>query len=446
MIDLKKFEHKQIKDLLKLFDHIFLTHTAHKEIREALNVLNLSMRRLIDILENEGKHTNTDEQIVILESQLREYILASFPDAKPDNEIPKFIDDFVDLVQTYYKFVDKETEMVLDMCNVFRVVTEVYLRTDRSDMNRVHEVRDGINMLVDDWLSGRVKPPSSHDEIMEDEEDEDQEAQEEGDAGNWVDSSMETLLLEIKDSVGRVILHRPSIRNAMNHRMIWELKQAFEEMNTHPSVRVVVLTGSGDAFCAGADLKEMNSQSNVDKAQMARDLGDMLQTLYHLGKPVISLVNGPVMGGGMGLVCASDIVVASKDVVFSFPEVRLGIAPAMISYFVVQRIGQVLAKRLLLTGERFSAQTAKQWNVINECVAAAEVDNVGKEYIRQFMSGAPEALRDCKRLIHFVSNSGIDQSLDFSALMFERMLRSDSAKEGIKAFLEKRKPNWNLEW
>ncbi|MBF0289175.1 MAG: enoyl-CoA hydratase/isomerase family protein [SAR324 cluster bacterium] len=254
----------------------------------------------------------------------------------------------------------------------------------------------------------------------------------------------QTLLVNIDSGIAYVTLHRPDKRNAMNNHMIEELGHVFTNCQNDQGTRVIVLTGTGNTFCAGADLHDMQSatQSPDYAKQMGLQLGKMLQCINQCSRPVIAMVNGPAMGGGMGLVCVADIVLASSQVNFSFPEVHLGLVPAVISPFVIQRIGAIQTRRFFLTGEPFSAKAALMLGLVTEVSAPEQLNEVCQTYARHLLAGGPQALAECKRLIHYVTANGIEKNLKYTPEIFVKMLDSVEAKEGIQAFHEKRSPNW----
>ncbi len=254
----------------------------------------------------------------------------------------------------------------------------------------------------------------------------------------------QTLLVSVKNGVAFVNLHRPEKRNAMNNQMIEELEQVFLTCHNDQEIRVVVLTGTGHAFCAGADLHDMQSatQSAEFARQMGLRLGKMLQSVNECPRPVIAMVNGAARGGGMGLVCAADIVLVSSQVNFAFPEVRLGLVPAVISPFVIQRIGATQARRFFLTGEPFSAQEALKLGLVNEVSPPDHLRELCQKYADNLLAGGPHALAECKRLIQDVTTNDMAENLQDTPEVFVKMLDTAEAKEGIEAFHQKRSPNW----
>lgn len=438
MIDLRQFEEKQIKDLLHLFDYIFSNHPSTEEVREILNLLNLSMRRLIEILESTTDTKRIDEQIKILTNQLNDYVDHSSQGQKY-SQIPKFVHDFLDLVTAYYKFVEKDIESILDLCNVFRIISEVYLRIDRKDESLKNDIRHGLNELIDDWLSGKVKPPSSHEEIEDMQHTDSVESQ-----NPW--GIYETIVLESHlAGICWITLNRPDRRNAMNQTMIEELEKSLRVCEKDPAVRVVVIRGSGNVFCAGADLQDMLRSSGTNdqgSKVFSNAFGHMLQSLNEYPKVVVISVNGASAGGALGLICCGDVVLAADNASFSFPEVQLGMIPAMISSFVVERIGVAQSRRLMLSAETIKAQEAVSLGIVNEVVKADELANRTEQVAKRFLNNSPAAISECKQLIRYVARHTVEENLNYASKAFVKMLASDDAKEGLRSFNEKRKPHW----
>ena len=258
----------------------------------------------------------------------------------------------------------------------------------------------------------------------------------------------QTILYEIQGVVAQIKLHRPDKHNALNPMMIHELTAAFIAASANNDIRVIVLSGSGRSFCAGADLHYMQEIAHFGLEENIADglrLATLFDTIYNAPKPVIACVHGSVIGGGNGLAAAADIVIAEKETVFAFSEVKLGITPATISPYIIRRCGATAARELMLTGRRFDAAEAVRFQLVNTLASQEEIPDVLNGYLKHFLTAAPSALADCKQLINDIAVS--DQST--TALMPETAQRiaarraSAEGQEGIKAFFEKRKPNWN---
>ncbi len=246
--------------------------------------------------------------------------------------------------------------------------------------------------------------------------------------------------------VARLTLSRPDVRNAFNEAVIDGICEAFGRFNNDPNVRIVVLTGVEKTFCAGADLNMMQraaTYSADDNKDDARRLAHMLHAINNSAKPVVARVNGPAMGGGVGMVAACDIAVAAESAFFALSEVRLGLIPAVISPFVVSAMGPQEARRWFLTGERFDAETAKRIHLVHMVAMDEQLDATVETVVASLLKGGPEAQRACKTLINAVAHKEINQSvLEDTANRIAQVRAGAEGKEGIAAFLEKRRPNW----
>ncbi|OOR91895.1 enoyl-CoA hydratase [Moraxella caviae] len=251
----------------------------------------------------------------------------------------------------------------------------------------------------------------------------------------------------IKDNqVATVWLSRPDVHNAFNEGVIGELQTCFDALAHDDDVRVVVLAGRGKSFSAGADLNWMKKagEASVDEnIADAKRLAKMLHTLATLNKPTIARVQGAALGGGMGLVSACDICVASTHAKFATSEVRLGLAPSTISPYVVRAIGERQARRYFLTAERIDADTALHIGLAHEICEPDALDETLDKIIHAILQGAPFAQCASKSLIDMVANRPIDdQLLDETAKHIATLRQGAEAKEGLTAFLNKRTPNW----
>ena len=246
--------------------------------------------------------------------------------------------------------------------------------------------------------------------------------------------------------VARLTMNRPEVRNAFNEELIHQICDAMGRFNNDPNVRVVVLTGAGNAFSAGADLNMMKRVAGYSAAENkddARRLAHMLQSIYHSPKPTIALVNGPAMGGGLGLIAACDIAVGAEEAFFALSEVRVGLIPAVISPFVVQAMGVRQARRYFLTGERFDSKTAEDMGLLHMRAPASALGDALEGVVENLLVGAPEAQGEAKQLIRTVKYQYITEGvLNETAERIARRRASPEGKEGVTAFLEKRKPGW----
>jgi methylglutaconyl-CoA hydratase len=214
---------------------------------------------------------------------------------------------------------------------------------------------------------------------------------------NW-----HTLDVTISGAVATVTLNRPRVHNAFNETAIKELEHSFRMFGDREEVRVIVLTGSGTTFCAGADLGWMKRMAEIPYEENFADayrLATMLRTLYHCPKPVIARVQGDAYGGGLGLIAVADIAIASSKASFGFSEVKLGLMPAVISPFVIQAIGSRPARRYFVTGERFTAQEACRIGLVHEVVTPDVLDARLNSIVTQITQNGPQAVIESKRLI-----------------------------------------------
>ncbi|MBR1514214.1 MAG: enoyl-CoA hydratase/isomerase family protein [Bacteroidales bacterium] len=257
-----------------------------------------------------------------------------------------------------------------------------------------------------------------------------------------------TIKVQLGESVAWVCLDRPEVRNALNAELIQELTEVFDWLDKRDDIRVVVLKGNGKAFCAGADLnymKEMAQFSHNQNIADAEKLSKLFQTIHFCNKAVIVEVHGACIGGANGIVATADIVIAERDTKFAFSEVRLGLTPATISPFVVNRIGSTHAKELMLTGRRFTADEAKDFGLVNRVVEETDMLATEREYIDYFMQASPDAVAECKNLLRMVGGTADRFNPVFyqTSLLIASQRISMAGQEGMKAFFEKRKPAWD---
>jgi len=259
-----------------------------------------------------------------------------------------------------------------------------------------------------------------------------------------------TLLLREHNSVLEIVLNRPDRKNALSPLMVDELLSVFSAVLAQAQLRAIVLRGAAHTFCAGADVKEMQAPLPADLrerkrviARANRRLGDLLLAVEATAQPVITIAEGAVLGGGIGLVCASDVALASEEARFGLPETGIGLVPAQIAPFVVQRIGFTHARRLMLTGARISAHEAERVGLVHEVFP----DSAGLEaglarVLSDIRRCAPGANARTKRLLFSTLDRELSATLDLAAQMFAEASVSDEAQEGTLAFLAKRPPRW----
>ena len=258
-------------------------------------------------------------------------------------------------------------------------------------------------------------------------------------------TSENTILLN-RDTRGvvTVTLNRPQRRNAFDDRLIAALLQALQQLDADPEVRVVVLTGAQSVFCAGMDLDHMRRQGTLSEAENIADattFARCLTTLDRMRKPVIARVNGGAYGGGIGLIAAADLAIGVDAAKFALTEVRLGIVPAVIAPYVVAAIGARQARRWFLSGSIFDARVAEKIGLLHSSVPATDLDAAVEHETQSILLGGPNALGAAKSLIRTVASTSGDQS-KYTANLLAKLRASAEGQEGLAAFNEKRRPNW----
>ncbi|MFT5430786.1 MAG: methylglutaconyl-CoA hydratase [Myxococcota bacterium] len=252
------------------------------------------------------------------------------------------------------------------------------------------------------------------------------------------------LLTEISGGVARITMNRPEVHNAFDADLIGALEAAFVACADDPSVRAIVLAGAGRSFSAGGDLKWMKSMIGRDGAANREDslgLARMFTTIDDCPKPVVARIQGAALGGGVGLTAACDIVVAGPRALFGLSEVRLGLAPAVISPFVVRKIGSSKARELFLTGDRFGPEEAQRCGLVHRIVGdEAELDGAVDVVLASVLKGGPQALAACKELAKFADVW--EEPAERTTAMIARLRISEEGQEGMRSFLMKRKPSW----
>ena len=250
----------------------------------------------------------------------------------------------------------------------------------------------------------------------------------------------------------RITLDRPEVRNAMSAEMVDALLQALQRANDDPAVRVIVLRGAGGHFCAGGDIKDM-AQARLAPAAASEDpvrtlnarFGRLALAFAAASPPVVAVLEGAVMGGGFGLACTADVVLAATDADFRLPETSLGVVPAQIAPFLVERLGLATARRLALTGARLDGPAAHGVGLVDVVAPTPELDAVLERTLGRILACAPGATRATKALFHRLrSGSSVDaEVIDHAASVFAEAARGAEAAEGMQAFLGKRKPSWH---
>ena len=258
---------------------------------------------------------------------------------------------------------------------------------------------------------------------------------------NW-----QTLEVAMEGKVATVVLNRPEVRNAFNDTTIAELTQAFRQLGADDGVRAIVLAARGPAFCAGADLNWMKRMAGYTYEENRADaalLAEMLRTIYLCPQPVLAKVQGDCYAGGMGLVAACDIALVAEQAQFCLSEVRLGLIPATISPYVIKAMGENAARRYFLSAERFSASEALRIGFVHQVVAAEALDASADSIVKALVANSPHAVRQAKRLVREVAGAPLSDSLIAATVEGIAQIRaSDEGREGVRSFLEKRKPGW----
>lgn len=255
----------------------------------------------------------------------------------------------------------------------------------------------------------------------------------------------ETIELKIKSGVATVTLNRPKVHNALSEKMMKELTDCFKKLEKDDS-KIIIITGNGKSFCAGADLNWMKGMANYSKKENIEDsklLLNLYEAIYNSSKPTIAKVNGHAFGGGLGFFAACDIAISVKDCKFGFSEVKLGIIPSVISTYIVRRIGLANMKRLFVTGERFNSDYAKEIGLVDFCVEEKEVDSLIEKYIKILDSSGPNAIKEVKKLVNNCEEMNREEYKKHTVEKISELRISEEGQEGINAFLEKRKPKWS---
>lgn len=254
------------------------------------------------------------------------------------------------------------------------------------------------------------------------------------------------LKIQLEHNILTLTLNRPDVSNAFNAELIQVLTREIQMAHESDSVRALVIRGAGKHFSAGADLQwmlSMKQQPMEENVADAQALAQLMLTLNHCRKPVVAVVHGAVMGGGVGIAACADVVISTDTAFFSLSETRLGLTPATISPFVVRAIGTRNARRYMLTGERFDAQRAMQIGLVHDVVSTEKIENFVESIVQSITQGGPLSHRKIKKLIFDVSERPLDDSLmENLSWRIANQRISEEGQEGIRAFLEKRPPNW----
>lgn len=255
-----------------------------------------------------------------------------------------------------------------------------------------------------------------------------------------------TIRADVEDRVARITFSRPEVHNAFNNDMIAEMLDVVQVLRQPSDVRVVVLTGEGKSFCAGADVNWMRSVlhfSFEENVEESLKLAEMMQGIYSLDLPTLAMINGAAIGGGMGFVSTADIAIAASHAKFSLSEVKLGLVPACISPYVIRKAGEAACRRLMLTGERISADEALRVGLVSAVVEPEDLESAVGAMVDRLISSGPGAIAACKELLREVPAMSLEDAKRFTAESLAHLRLSDEGQEGMKAFLEKRRPSWS---
>ncbi len=254
-----------------------------------------------------------------------------------------------------------------------------------------------------------------------------------------------TVERSFQDKVATITMRRAAVHNAINTQLVQDLQAAFADLLADTRLHAVVLTGDGPSFSAGADLSMMKEAASFSQEQNLNDalrLADLFDTINSFPCPVVGRINGTAMGGGAGIIAVCDIVIAAENARLAFSEVKLGIAPAVISPYVVRKIGESHARVLFVTGERFSATRAREIGLVHTVVKLEELDAAVEKTLKELLRSGPQALRACKQLALHVGQMDHDSVRKYTAEVIATLRVSAEGQEGLRSFLEKRDPNW----
>jgi methylglutaconyl-CoA hydratase len=251
---------------------------------------------------------------------------------------------------------------------------------------------------------------------------------------------------EVKDRVGYIILNRPEKRNALSYEMVSEIKLAFMNAEADKDCKVIVIKGSGEAFCAGADLAYLQQlQTNTFDENLAdsRHLMELFQFIYHSNKVVISQINGPALAGGCGLASVCDFSFATPESAFGYTEVKIGFVPAIVMVFLVRKVSEKNAREMLLTGDVFKAEKALQYGLINYIVEPDELEDAVFKFAQKLCKQASaQSLGLVKEMLANVQSMDVNKALEYAAQTNAKARATDDCKRGIAAFLNKEKLSW----
>ncbi len=256
---------------------------------------------------------------------------------------------------------------------------------------------------------------------------------------------LKTVILKQDGQVFSIILNRPKKKNALNGRLVDDLKSAFKFAKKNSNIRIVVLSGAGDSFCSGADLSylvSLRDNNYEDNLSDSKSLSELFLQIMELPKPVIAKVAGAALAGGCGLATVCDFVIADENSRFGYPEVKVGFVAAMVSAFLIKQVGERKARELLLTGNIFSAPEALSFGLINNVSPSNEIERAVNSLVKKLLLNSPNGMRVTKQLFNSFQYLENDKEVERLAKINAEFRKTDDFSEGVNAFLEKRKPNW----
>jgi methylglutaconyl-CoA hydratase len=259
------------------------------------------------------------------------------------------------------------------------------------------------------------------------------------------DTPFTTIKCEMDGAVGTLTLNRPEKRNAISSDMIKELLTALSNAESHPDLRVLILTGAGKAFCSGMDLETLqaiSAQTAAENLGDSREMARLFQRIYSFPKPLITAVNGAAIAGGCGIATFSDITLAVPEAKFGYTEVRIGFIPALVSVLLRRQIGEKHAREILLTGRIFDAAEAYRLGLVTEIVPCPDLLKRAREFSAILLESSPTSIRRTKRLLLHYEESEIQQEIELATQENAAIRGTEDFREGLASFLEKRSPKW----
>jgi methylglutaconyl-CoA hydratase len=255
----------------------------------------------------------------------------------------------------------------------------------------------------------------------------------------------EPLSISVADGIARVTLTRPEVHNAFDETLIAALTEAYTTLSDDTTVRAIVLAGEGKSFCAGANLEWMGRMAGYSRDENLADVRTaqaMFAAIADCPKVTVARIHGAAMGGGAGLAAVCDLAIASENAMFAFSEVRLGIVPAVIAPYVLQKIGMGMTRALFVMGKRFDAADALRYGLVQEVVPSDRLDTAVEQTLSDILAAGPEAVATVKRMLGAIAEKTPAEAADVTANTLADVRVSAEGQEGITAFLEKRKPLW----